>query len=84
MRPPTGEALLDKIQALSPKDDRQRWLQAQALNLSIGLGQTRWLMYQQTTTSVSKPMVAFLVFWLRETLIKSSLSTGSIDKVVPA
>jgi len=22
------------------------------------------LMYQQTTTSVSKPMVAFLVFWL--------------------
>ena len=64
VRPPTGEALLNKIQALSPKDDRQRWLLAQALSLSIGLAQTRWLMYQQTTTSVSKPMVAFLVFWL--------------------
>jgi hypothetical protein len=63
--PPTrGEVLLDKIQALSPKDDRQRWLQAQALSLSIGLGQTRWLMYEQATTSVSRPMVVFLVFWL--------------------
>jgi hypothetical protein len=37
---------------------------AQALSLSIGLGQTRWLMYQQATTSVSKPMVVFLVFWV--------------------
>jgi hypothetical protein len=64
MGPPTGEVLLDKIQALSPKDDRQRWLQAQALSLSIGLGQTRWLVYEQTTTSVSKPMIVFLVFWL--------------------
>jgi hypothetical protein len=64
MGPPTGEVLLDKIQALSPKDDRQRWLQAQALSLSIGLGQARWLVYEQATTSVSKPMVVFLVFWL--------------------
>jgi len=59
-----GEVFLDKIQALSPKDDRQRRLQAHALSLSIGLGQTRWLMYEQTTLSVSKPMIVFLVFWL--------------------
>ena len=59
-----GEVFLDNIQALSPKDDRQRRLQAQTLNLSIGLGQTRWLMYAQTTLSVSKPMIVFLVFWL--------------------
>jgi hypothetical protein len=62
--PSSGEVLLDKIQALSPKDDRQRWLQAQALSLSIGLGQTRWLVYGQATTSVSTPMIVFLVFWL--------------------
>jgi hypothetical protein len=59
-----GEIFLDKIQALSPKDDRQRRLQAHALSLSIGLGQTRWLMYEQTTLSVSKPLIVFLVFWL--------------------
>ncbi len=65
MGPPIREeALVDKIQALSPKDDRQKWLQSQALSLSIGLGQTRWLVYEQATTSVSKPMVVFLIFWL--------------------
>src|SRR5271170_8190381 len=44
--PSTGtEALLLKIQELSPKDDRQRSLHGQALNIVIGLAQTRWLMY---------------------------------------
>jgi hypothetical protein len=42
--PATGaEALLDKIQALSPKDDRQRSFQSQALSMAIALGQTRLL-----------------------------------------
>lgn len=59
-----GDVLLDKIQSLSPNDDRQRWLQAQALSLSIGLAQSRWLVYEEATTSVSKPMIVFLVFWL--------------------
>ena len=61
---PAGESLLDRIQVLSPKDEKQRWLQAQALSLSIGLAQRRWLVYEQATTSVSKPMIIFLVFWL--------------------
>jgi hypothetical protein len=40
----TGEAVLDKIQQLSPKDDRQRSLHAQALSLALQIGQTRFLM----------------------------------------
>ena len=46
---PSGEAeiLLDKIQALTPKDDRQRALQAQATSIVLDLGQTRWLQYAQ-------------------------------------
>ena len=65
-RPPStgAEGLLDKIQALAPKDDAQRWLQGQALNIAIGLGQTRWLLYEQGASSVSKPMIVVLVFWL--------------------
>ena len=63
--PPTGsEALIDKIQELSPKDDRQRALQAQALSAAAGLIQTRWLMYEQGTNSVSVPMLVILIFWL--------------------
>jgi hypothetical protein len=58
------EALLDEIQTLSPKDDRQRSLQAQALSIALEIGQTRWLMFEQGGTSVPKPMLVVLVFWL--------------------
>jgi hypothetical protein len=64
--PPTtgAEDILVKIEALSPEDDTQRSLKAQALSMVIGLGQTRWLMYEQGANSVSKPMLVILVFWL--------------------
>jgi hypothetical protein len=59
-----GEVLYDKIQALVPKDDAQRALHAQALNIAMGLGQTRWLMYEQGTTAISLPLLVVLVAWL--------------------
>jgi hypothetical protein len=64
--PPTtgAEDILVKIEALSPEDDTQRSLKTQALSMVIGLGQTRWLMYEQGANSVSKPMLVILVFWL--------------------
>jgi hypothetical protein len=58
------EAIIVKIQALSPKDDRQRSLQAQALNMTVGLIRARWLMYEQGTNSVSNFVLITLVFWL--------------------
>jgi Protein of unknown function (DUF4239) len=63
--PSTGpEAVLGKIQELSPKDDRQRSLQVQALSTLMNLAQTRWLMYEQGVGSVSGTMLVILVFWL--------------------
>ena len=59
-----GEDVYDKVQALVPKDEKQRSLQAQALSMLMGLGQTRWLMYEQGATAVSKPLLVVLVFWL--------------------
>jgi hypothetical protein len=59
-----GEALYDKIQELSPKDDAHRSIQAQALNLIMSLGQTRWLMSEQRTNTVSVSMLVVLIFWL--------------------
>jgi hypothetical protein len=59
-----GALLFDKVQALSPKDDKQRSIQAQALNVMISLGRTRWLMSIQEVASVSKPLLVGLVFWL--------------------
>jgi hypothetical protein len=61
---PDMEMLLGKIQALSPKDDVQRSLQGQALSMGYGLGETRWLFYEQTSPSFPTPMLVILVFWL--------------------
>ena len=63
--PATGpEVLLVKIEALSPKNDAQRSLQARSLDMIIDLGQTRWLMYEQGANSVSDSMLLIFVFWL--------------------
>jgi hypothetical protein len=59
-----GETVLDKIQGLSPKDDSQRSLQAQALSMAMTVGQTRWLMYEQSATPVSMPLLIIMVFWI--------------------
>jgi hypothetical protein len=59
-----GEIILDKIQELSPKNDTQRSLQAQALSMAIDIGKMRWLMFEQGGSSISTPLLAMLVFWL--------------------
>jgi hypothetical protein len=59
-----AEVLFEKIQGLTPKDEAQRTMQAQAVSIVIGLGQERWLMYEQRTTSVSLPLLIVLIFWL--------------------
>ena len=62
--PTSKEDVLDEIQALSPKDEKQHSLQAQALGLAVAIGRTRWLKYQQLNVSVSKALLAAMVFWL--------------------
>lgn len=62
--PIEAEALIDKIQALSPKDETQRSMKAQALSIAWVVGQTRWLQYAQQAVSISVPLLVTLVFWL--------------------
>jgi len=65
-----AEVLYDKIGQLAPADDKQRAAQSRAVELAMGLGQTRWLMYEQRTAGVSTPLLVVLVLWL--TLIFAS------------
>jgi hypothetical protein len=60
----SSEALSEKTLALAPKDDRQRFIQSQAVSLELSLAQARWLMFEQSSTQVPKPLVIVLVFWL--------------------
>ncbi len=59
-----GEAFYDKIQELSPRNEVQRSLQAQALKMSIDIGQTRWLLFEQGGRSIPMPFLVLLIFWV--------------------
>jgi hypothetical protein len=58
------EVMFDKIQDLTPQTEAQRTLKGQAESLAINLGQTRWLLFAQSGTSISTPFLVIVVFWL--------------------
>lgn len=66
LEPPSrgNEQLLVLIQGLDPKDDTQRTLKAQAVNIAFGVSGTRWLQYAQMNNSVPLPILTILVGWL--------------------
>ena len=59
-----GERFYDKIQELSPGNEVQRSLQGQALKMSVDLGQTRWLLFEQGGSSIPMPFLILLIFWV--------------------
>ncbi|HEY6271423.1 MAG TPA: hypothetical protein VIX19_05445 [Terriglobales bacterium] len=68
-----GEGIYDKIQELSPHTDAQRFLQSQALNLGLQTAQTRMLMFEQQSSSISLPLLMVVVFSLSITFASFSL-----------
>jgi len=60
----SSEVFLIRISGLSPQNESQRFLQSEALNVGIRLGQTRSLMIAQKTTAVPTLLLSVLVFWL--------------------
>lgn len=69
--PNQSEGLVDQIQALSPRDDAQRKLQAKALEIAAAIVRTRWLLFEQAASkSIPLPFLVVVVFWL--TLIFTS------------
>ena len=67
------EVMFDKIQELVPHSDAQHALQSQAVSLAVGLGQTRWLLFAQSGTSISMPFLVVVVFWLTALFVSFGL-----------
>ena len=59
-----GELFFDRIQELKPQNDVQRSLQAQALKMSIDIGQARLLLFEQSGRSIPMPFLVLLIFWV--------------------
>lgn len=57
-------ALFDRISALQPSTDAQKFLQARALQLIGTLTETRLLLNEQARSGISWPFMVVLVFWL--------------------
>lgn len=59
-----GELFFDKIQELTPRNDVQRSLQAQAMKMSIDIGEARLLLFEQGGRSIPMPFLVLLIFWV--------------------
>ena len=68
-----GQELPQAIQKLSPQSDAQSTFKSQAAQLANDLGQMRWLLIEQTQSSVSIPLLAIMVFWLVLTFMSVGL-----------
>lgn len=79
-----GQKLYDTIESLSPSNERQRLLQVQALNFATELGRARWLMFEQATASISKPLVAVVIFWLAAIFVSWGMFAPTNGTVVVA
>ena len=54
----------DKIRALAPESDGERWLKERALAVSGDIAQARWFLLEELDSTMPRPFVAIMVFWL--------------------
>jgi hypothetical protein len=57
------EDVQDRLRALGPRDDVQRWLQARALGISGDLARTHWLLDVQKGRTIRAPLLVTVVGW---------------------
>lgn len=70
---PIVEGIDDRIRALAPQSDAQRWLLSRALNIIEDLQKSRWFMFGGAGASILFPFLVALVFWLTITFASFGL-----------
>ena len=56
--------LYSKIRELSPRNDAQKYLQSQALQISADMMQARWMLIEQSQVNLPRMFLSVLSFWL--------------------
>ena len=85
----SGNAMYLAIQELTPHDEMQRSLKTQATTLALELGQLRTLLVAESISSISKPLLIVVSFWLVIIFLSFSLiaphnSTATFALVISA
>jgi hypothetical protein len=61
---PGIEPVQDKLRAMAPQTEAQRWLLSRALQISGEIAETHWLMFERSEAGFPWPFLTILVFWL--------------------
>jgi hypothetical protein len=59
-----GVDFFESLQHLSPKNEEQRSLRSEAVQLSGSIARVRYLLFEQSGSGIALPFLAVLVFWL--------------------
>jgi hypothetical protein len=59
-----GGAVFDQVGKLSPKNETQRSLQSQAVQICNELSKTRWLLTEEDESAIPRPFLVVVVSWL--------------------
>ena len=54
----------NRIRELSPKNESQKYLQTQALQIGADMMQSRWMLIEQSQTNLPRIFLVVLTFWL--------------------
>ena len=79
---PAAETLEDKILALAPQTDTQRWLKSEVLKLTEEVLRTRWRLLSNASGSVPRTFLIVVIFWLSMTFGSFGLSAPRNATVV--
>jgi len=79
-----AETIIAAVQNLAPKSDLQTTLKSQAQSAVFDLGQARWQEFEQAKSSISKPLLCILTFWLAILFVSFGMFAPSNSTVVIA
>ena len=60
----SSEIIREKLWQLKPQTDAQRWLHARAIGLTADIEQARWMLVEASQSSIPRPFLIVLAFWL--------------------
>ncbi len=78
----SAEDVYEAVLALQAEDDFHRAAKGQALTTASELGNLRWMMFAERSTSVSVPMLIIVIFWLTIIFISFGLFAPSNATVI--
>jgi len=77
-------AVYDQLEVLTPKDDNQRMMKSEALGLLKSLSQIRGLMREESSTTVLRPLLFVMIFWLTGIFVSWGMFSPSNATTVTA